>query len=525
MSALGESNLTHHREPSVATSRSLAVVAFLVALAVSAFVYRGSWASMVTVWMESDKYQHGFVIAPMAAWAAWRMRGRLAGIAFAPSPEGMLAVAACAGLWALGAIAGVNSAMQAGAVGMVGAVTWTFLGRRTAASMAFPLGFLFFMVPVGEGASGTLMDWTADVLEFALRATGIPVLREDNEFTLPTGRWSVIEACGGLNYLIAALPLAVFCAYERFRSWTARIGFVALAVAVALLANWFRAYAVVMIGHLSNMRYGIGFDHLVYGWVLFGVVMAGVFWLAVRLSDPDADGFAAGATAPVSATPGRAAGPAIVATISVAFAAMLAASVHASGTVDRVAPRAGFVDALAKALGTAERGTLDPAPHFVGEREAVTLRVEPTAPVDVYAAYFAAQSQGRELIGYGNVVLARDNKRWKIYAESVRTLEGDPSVTVVEYLARSAEERRVIWHVYVVDGAVRKGAYRTKLASMLALLQGRGDHSAVLVASAPLRDSEPDAVRAVLAPVFQQALDATMRFTSGAGASPGPRRP
>jgi hypothetical protein len=96
---------------------------------------------------------------------------------------------------------------------------------------------------------------------------------------------------------------------------------------------------------------------------------------------------------------------------------------------------------------------------------------------------------------------------------------------VVEYLARSAEERRVIWHVYVVDGAVRQGAYRTKLASMLALLQGRGDHSAVLVASAPLRDADPDVVRAALAPVFQRALDATMRFTSGAGASPSPDRP
>ena len=36
---------------------------------------------------------------------------------------------------------------------------------------------------------------------------------------------------------------------------------------------------IVMIGHYSDMSLAVGVDHLIYGWVWFGVVMFFMFWV------------------------------------------------------------------------------------------------------------------------------------------------------------------------------------------------------------------------------------------------------
>ena len=55
--------------------------------------------------------------------------------------------------------------------------------------------------------------------------------------------------------------------------------FVALSVIVPIIANGMRAYMIVMIAHLSDMKLALGVDHLIYGWVFFGIVMLLLFWI------------------------------------------------------------------------------------------------------------------------------------------------------------------------------------------------------------------------------------------------------
>ena len=75
------------------------------------------------------------------------------------------------------------------------------LGWKVARCMTFPLLFLFFAVPFGEFATAKLMDWTAYFTILGLRLSGIPVLSEGLRFVIPTGSWSVIEACSGICLL------------------------------------------------------------------------------------------------------------------------------------------------------------------------------------------------------------------------------------------------------------------------------------------------------------------------------------
>ena len=89
----------------------------------------------------------------------------------------------------------------------------------------------------------------------------------------------MVEACSGLRYLIASLTLGFLYAYLTYRSLARRAIFVAVSVIVPIVANWLRAYMIVMIGHLSGMQYAVGVDHLIYGWLFFGVVMLILFWI------------------------------------------------------------------------------------------------------------------------------------------------------------------------------------------------------------------------------------------------------
>jgi hypothetical protein len=39
---------------------------------------------------------------------------------------------------------------------------------------------------------------------------------------------------------------------------------------------------IVMIGHLSDNTLAVGVDHLIYGWVFFGIVIMAMFWIGAR---------------------------------------------------------------------------------------------------------------------------------------------------------------------------------------------------------------------------------------------------
>ena len=153
--------------------------------------------------------------------------------------------------------------------------------------MGNQISFLAFMLPLGNSLTPTLTSWTADFVEFAVRAVGVPVYREAADFILPTGRWSVIAACSGLRYLLSAIVLAALFAHLNFSRPLKAAVFFTIVVVAAVVMNWFRAAITVFLGHLTNMRFGPGDEHMWLGWILFGIVMYVICHFASQMADPD----------------------------------------------------------------------------------------------------------------------------------------------------------------------------------------------------------------------------------------------
>ncbi|MFN5882015.1 MAG: exosortase A, partial [Burkholderiales bacterium] len=473
-SLTASSSLTHAWR-----AAALRLLAIALVLAIG---FHETWAAMFQVWMQSETYGHGLVVAPISAWLLWRIRDRWLAVTPGMSWWGLPLVVLGSAGWLVAELAKVNVAAQYGLLMILWGLTWTALGSAVVRLMLFPLAFLFFMVPAGDSLNAPLMEATATATIAALRAVGLPVYREGMLFTLPTGSWSVVEACSGLRYVLAAAMLGALFSYLNFRSWRLRVSFFVAAIVLALVGNWARAWLVVMIGHLSEMRYGTGEDHVWYGWAFFGVVMGGLFWMGGRWKDPTASALPAPNESlglqgvPILARPSAAV---------LAIAAVLVALVPAlERQLTRVTPREGLRIKIESAVGPLESGDLLAPPQIEGAREIVSgrLKVDVTDSTDLMeftTAYFAAQSEGREMIAWSNSpVPDRRSHRWSVVsAKSLDSQETGLSHGVQERLLAIGQERRLMWSWYDIGGRQASSDPGGKLLTALALARGRGDHS------------------------------------------------
>lgn len=245
--------------------------------------------SMINTWIADETFTHGFLIFPITLWLIWKKRKELSLAAAVPEPRVLVLLALVALGWFVGNIVDVKVVQQFGLIAMIIVSIWAVLGRGILQALMFPLLFLLFAVPFGKVLIPPMMEFTADFTVYAIQLTGIPIYRDGLYFNLPTGNWSVVEACSGVRYLIASLSLGVIYAYISYASLKKRLIFIGFAILVPIIANGIRAYGIVMIGHLSGMELAVGVDHLLYGWVFFGVVIFSMFLVGARWMDPETE--------------------------------------------------------------------------------------------------------------------------------------------------------------------------------------------------------------------------------------------
>jgi len=483
-----------------------ALLALGVLLVGIVLLYLDTAIVMVGIWSRSETFAHAFLVPPISLWLIWRRRELLAQMTPRPSPWLLLGLAAFGAAWLAGDLVVVNALTQLALVLMIIVAVPAVLGLAVAREIAFPLAFLLFSVPIGEFMLPMLMEATADFTVAALTATGIPVYREGLQFVIPSGAWSVVEACSGVRYLIASLMVGTLFAYLNYRSMKRRWIFVGISIVVPILANWLRAYMIVMLGHLSNNTIAVGVDHLIYGWVFFGVVIMLMFMIGSRWSEPDeplgADS-APGRRVAGLAAAADAAGMSLwtVALLGLAVAAAAPAAVWALGrdAASASAPRLALPATLQGGWTATDRRITDWKPIFANPRALVQRSyVGPTGAVGLDVAYYRAQGYDSKLVTSENALVDGEGKGLNKLGTEVRQVSiGGQSVTVrISQLQQSpslsqvSRPRIAVWQFYWIDGQIMAGDMRAKLLTALARVSGRGDDGASLIFFAA--DEDPD---------------------------------
>jgi exosortase A len=436
-------------------------------------------SSMAQIWWRSETFAHGMVVYPISIWLVWRKRKELKGLPSGPSWIAICAMAVVGFGWLLGELAGVDAARHLGLAMMIACSVWAVLGTPIARAISFPLAFSLLAVPVGEFLLPVLIQNTADFTVGALRLTGIPVYREGNDFVLSTGSWSVVEACSGLRYLIASLTLGLLYAYLTYTSLLRRVLFVAASIAVPIVANWVRAYLIVMIGHVSGMKYAVGVDHLIYGWLFFGAVMLVMFWIGsfwredpVRGTHATPSGASAG-----ELTPGFVAGSLIAAAI-VTAAPLYAQALDAGSSDVHVT-----VPAADPANGWTPKAPRQASfrPNYSGARGVLEQTFEKDGrTVGIFVAYYARERHDSGLIMSSNTVRPSGERSWVVTSEG-RVQGAAQATAAVETRLRSESSELLVWHWYWADDRWVVRPEIVKVLQAFSRLFGNGDDAAVVV--------------------------------------------
>lgn len=434
---------------------------------------------LATIYWTNTTFGHCLFVAPVVGWLVWQRRRELAQVAPVAWWPGLAVVAGGAFAWLLGDAAGVALFRHLGLVVMLQGAVIALLGPNVTRALLFPLAYMLFLVPFGEALEGPLQDLTVRILVPLLHLFGVPAQVDGVLITTPNGWFEVAEACSGAKFVIAMIAYGALVANVCYVGWPRRAAFMAVALIVPILANGLRAFGTVYAAYLTSVEQATGYDHIVYGWVFFGLVMAAVMAIGWKWFDRDPDEPWFDPDKLQARWPGTAKQPAVVAltglfvvSLFLAWAGAIAA--RADALPARVAlPQVAGWRQVPPSARAAWKPNYPGADHFLMARYADGIGAE----VDLAVAVYGSQREGKELVGFGQGAI-RENDKW-VRIEDLPELDGGRALRMT---AGPVEREVVTW--YRVGDTTTGSDSRVKAETLQAkLLGGRQRAVAVLISA------------------------------------------
>lgn len=457
--------------------------------------FAGDWAMMVRHWWDSSTYNHILLVPPILVWLVSLRINELRRLAPQTWAPGLLVVVGSVLLWVLGRFAGFSLVQQAGAVLVLPGSLLTFLGPRVGLGLLFPLTYMAFLVPFGDELVPQLQMITAALTIGLVKLSGIPAVIDGVFIDTPAGLFEVAEACSGVKFLIAMIALGALVANVCFRSWKRRLLFMALCIVAPILANGVRAWGTILAAQYVGAEKAGGFDHIVYGWFFFALVIAAVLGLSWRrfdraVDDPMIDGEALAAMKLPVLLDRRA----IAAPLAILLCGGLVlggqAWARTAETLLAPMPQQIFLPAVPGWQRVDYAPAVPWEPRAAGAEHRLLGRYADASgrKVDVFVALYPAQTEGREATGFGEGAL-REDSEWSWNSAGPATSGAKSDLL----RARGSVER--LAQTYYRNGDLLTGsALKLKLATIGDHLLLRCEPTIMLILSVEVGPDEDPAV-------------------------------
>lgn len=233
---------------------------------------------MVQVWSHDENYSHGFLVPVIAGYFLWQRWPDLKNREVKPDGIG-LAIIVAGVLQLLGGWFGIEYfTMRSSLIVLLAGMTLLWFGREVFKTLALPLGYLIFMVPIPyiiyDMAAFPLKLLVTRVSVAFLKIVGVVVMREGNIIMFPTTTLEVADACSGIRSLVSLLALAVAYAFAMQTSNRRRWLVVCSAVPIAIATNALRVIVTGILAQWWGARAAEGFFHEFAGMTVFVLAMA-----------------------------------------------------------------------------------------------------------------------------------------------------------------------------------------------------------------------------------------------------------
>jgi exosortase len=261
---------------------TLIVTALLVA------VYHRTAATLWHAWTHNDDYSHGPLVPVVSIVIAWAGRRRLAALPRDQDARGLGLVALACGLQVLGIRSDVFALQGWSMVVMAFGFALTFLGAARARALAFPIGYLAFMLTFPPFVMNTLSyglkEITMRLSAGAAEALGAQLRRSGMAFYLTGGELRIENPCSGLRSLLALLATAAAFAWFQPGAWWRRLALFLSGVPIAVAGNALRITLLILVAHYGSVRQATGRFHDWSGYFVYAAALGALFGMRALLA-------------------------------------------------------------------------------------------------------------------------------------------------------------------------------------------------------------------------------------------------
>jgi exosortase/archaeosortase family protein len=326
-----------------------------------------------------------------------------------------------------------------------------------------------------------LQNITADLSVWFLRLAAVPVFREGLYLSTPVGHFEVAVACSGLRFLITSLAIGTLFAHLTYQALWRQLLFMVALVLFSIFANGMRAFLLIYIAEQTDMAYGFGDDHYIYGWLVFGLVLLVMFWLGGKFSDMPAQGEHTAVTpteipaetAVDNRTDNQTYAKIAAQGFSKAQCAYLLL-IFAGFMMWRLSlPLASVPQTPSAALNLPDATAVtdsDWGIHFVASQKQSLIKT--TDGFEFYRAEYAHRQQQGELVSWSNKLFK--DKHWTIVAQQPWSApQLDAEMLLLKDLTGNS---RTLVYWYQIGDQSAVSSWKIKLAQTLALLSGSSQY-------------------------------------------------
>jgi exosortase len=245
-----------------------------------AIMYASVLSSLARQWWNDPNYGHGFFVAVFAGYILWSDRARWRAVASRPNNFGFAIMLFAIGLRVLGMLGAELFMARLSLLILISGMVMFLAGSETLRSIAFPIGYLLFMIPlpaiVYYQVTLPLQLWASRLGATGLVALGIHTVRQGNLLFLPNCTLNVVEACSGIRSLLSLLAAGVGYGYLAEAIRWKRIALAAASIPIAIATNGLRLVATGVLSYFFGPRVDSGVVHLALGLCSFALAFLSI---------------------------------------------------------------------------------------------------------------------------------------------------------------------------------------------------------------------------------------------------------
>jgi len=256
-------------------------------VAAAVVTYIPTFGYLVHKWREDVQYSLAFLVPFVSGYFVWKKWPEVKALQRSPCVWGLVVLAFALLLHLAGVILDVSGPSGVSLLLCLLGGCIYFHGTALVRTLAFPLAYTVFMIPVPGGVIdkvGLPMQlWSAGSSAALLRMLGLDVTQSGVNMSVPGFDFQVAQACSGMSSLVALVGVSAVFAYITHLPAVCKWIIFCLSLPIALAANVVRISAIALVGYQWGRDAAMNIFHDWSSPILFVSAVALLFVLSLVL--------------------------------------------------------------------------------------------------------------------------------------------------------------------------------------------------------------------------------------------------